>query len=162
MILDFTLSGIGYPDVASLLLRVLLGTFFILARFRWFYDPSRPDDPWFNALRHKHLRWKLCSCGYYDHPLLVGFVACVEVSAGFAVVFGLLTMLATLGLLAVLLFATFCTAKEKVCEQKPVDCIDCVSCYLWRVEGVYITIAFALLAMGPGNLSLDAMVWSWL
>lgn len=152
-------TGLSAPDVASFLLRVLLGVFFLLARFRWFYDPSRPDQPWMNAKRHEHMILRLCTCGYGSHPLISAFVACIEVSGGIALIIGLLTVPAALGLLGILLFATFCTAVEKVCEQKPVDCVDCVSCYLWRVEGVYATIAVCILLLGPGRLSLDWLVF---
>lgn len=143
------------PDVAELLLRGTLGWFFFLARFRWVYDPERIPH-WFNPDRRHHLEWKLCACGYGRHPLLSGFVALVEISAGVAVVIGFLTPLALLGLLCVLCFATYCTGKQKVLEQQPVDRVDCVSCYLWRVEGVYIAIAIALLLLGAGRFSLDA------
>lgn len=156
---DLALHGMNLPDLATLLLRQILGWFFILARFRWFFDPSRPDNPLLNVKRHGHLVQKLCSCGYGYHPGLTAFVACVEVLAGGAVVIGLLTNLALLGLLGVLLCATFCTGKVKVLEQQPVDCIDCVSCYLWRVEGVYIAIVVALMCTGPGVFSADALFW---
>lgn len=145
-------------DVALLILRLMLGGFFVFARFRWIYDPSRPDAPWFNPARRHHLEEKLCSCGYSRHPYLSGFVALTEIFGGLGVIVGLLTPLALLGLLGVLACATRCTAYAKVCEQNPVDCWDCVSCYLWRVEGIYIAVTLALLLLGPGNLSLDAVV----
>lgn len=155
------LNGLHFQDFALFLLRQVLGWFFILARFRWICDPSRASTTgmWFNADRRHHLEWKLCSCGYSRHPALSGFVAMVEILAGGAVVVGLLTVPALLGLLAVLVCATYCTAQEKVKEQNPVDCIDCVSCYLWRVEGVYLALAVALLCLGPGKYALDAWVW---
>lgn len=86
-------------------------------------------------------------------------VASGEVGLGLLLVLGFMTIPATLGLLAILICATLCTAVQKVQEQKPVDDIDCVSCYLWRVEGVYIVIAFALLCMGPGTWSVDAWLF---
>lgn len=147
-----------YTSLASLLLRLILGTFFVLARFRWVYDPSRTPSL-MNPLRHKHFRERLCTCGYGTHPLLCGFVASVEIAAGFAVILGLVTMPALCGLLCVLLFATWCTAREKVCAQNPVDQVDCISCYLWRVEGVYITVAVSLLCLGPGTWSLDHLLF---
>ena len=58
------------PDVALFLVRGILGAFFVLARFRWFYDPSRPEH-WFNCGRHDHLAWKLCTCGYGRNVYLV-------------------------------------------------------------------------------------------
>lgn len=158
MIERLMLAGLNYPDFASLLLRVILGAFFVLARFRWVYDPSRPEQPWFNCQRHQHLRWKLCTCGYSTNIGLACLVASIEILAGCAVVVGLLSTLATAGLFGVLLFATICTASGKIAEQNPVDCVDKVSCYLWRVEGVYITIALVLLLTGPGKFSLDYLL----
>lgn len=156
-------------DIVLLLLRLVLGVFFVLARFRWFYDPSNATAAkrmtgrahWFPTWRHRHLEWKLCSCGYSRHPVLSGAVACVEVSAGCALVLGLLTQPAAFGLLVILLFATWCTARAKVMEQEPVDRIDVVSCYLWRVEGVYITIAVCILLAGGGRFALDSWVWQY-
>jgi uncharacterized membrane protein YphA (DoxX/SURF4 family) len=147
-------------DLGTLLLRLVLGSFFVLARFRFFYDPSKPyGAQWLNRERVSHLSAKLRSCGYCN-SCLACFVACVEVGGGFALIFGLLTMLATIGLLVVLILATLCTAQTKVGEQCPVDGLDCCSCYLWRVEGVYIVIGLALLLFGPGAYSLDAMLFA--
>lgn len=154
-------TGLSAYDAASLVLRLVIGVFFVLARFRWFYDPSRPLQPLLNTTRHKHMVERLCTCGYGSHPVMSAFVACIEVSAGMALIVGLLTVVATLGLMGVLLFATFCTAKQKVAEQQPVDCIDCVSCYLWRVEGGYIAVCACILLLGPGAYSLDRLVFGW-
>lgn len=156
MIHDYLLNGLDFSAISLFLLRVILGSFFVLARFRWLYDPSRPEQPWLNHARHKHLQEKLYTCGYGWHPLLTGFVACVEIFGGLALIVGVVTEPAVLGLLGVLIFATWCTARQKVLEQNPVDPIDCLSCYLWRVEGVYIAIAVAILFSGPGPWSIDA------
>lgn len=153
--MHFFLSGGAAPDFLIAFVRVTLGVFFVLARFRWFWDPSRSPSCWFNPARHQHLAQRLCTCGYGLHPFLSGLVACIEVSAGFALIFGLLSTLATMGLTGVLLFGTWCTARTKVLEQNPVDPVDCVSCYLWRVEGIYLAMAFGLLFSGPGRFSLD-------
>lgn len=142
-------------DILILIIRLLLGTFFILARFRWFWDPSRTPLCWFNPSRREHLTQKLCSCGYGVHPILAGLVAFIEVSAGLGLVVGLLTRLSAFGLAVITGFATYCTAREKVLAQNPVDKVDCVSCYLWRVEGPYLALELALILTGGGLLSLD-------
>lgn len=148
----------GY-DFALLLARLALGIFFILARFRYFYDPSRPEDPWLNAARVDHLRWKLCTCGVVFPKAIAPAVAVVEVGAGIFIALGLLTHLAAFGLLIILVQATRCTAREKVGKQGPVDRIDWWSCYLWTVEPLYIILAIALMVAGGGALSLDAWLF---
>jgi uncharacterized membrane protein YphA (DoxX/SURF4 family) len=74
-------------------------------------------------------------------------------------VLGLFTIPAALVLLVILLVATRCTAYQKVMEQNPVDRIDCVACYLWRVEGLYIGLAIIILLAGPGAYSIDYLIW---
>ena len=159
-IIHYLLASTHSTDLGTFLLRIVLGLFFVLARFRFFYDPSKPyGTQWLNRDRVTHLRNKLHACGYHN-SCLACFVACVEVGGGLALIFGFLTILATLGLIVILIFATLCTARNKVGEQCPVDGLDCCSCYLWRVEGVYIIIAIAILLFGPGAWSLDAWVFA--
>lgn len=153
------LLGFNLTDASVLVARLLLGVFFILARFRFFYDPSR-DDCWLNSARCDSLTRKMQHCGLQAWPRFWAWVAAmVEVAAGFAVVIGLLTIPAAFGLLVTLIFATKCTAKDKVMEQHPVDKLDCVACYLWRVEGLYIGLALMILLAGPGAYSIDYLIW---
>jgi uncharacterized membrane protein YphA (DoxX/SURF4 family) len=84
--------------------------------------------------------------------------AIVEVGGGLALIVGLLTTIAASGLLILTLRATMCTAWAKIREQNPVDSIDCVACYLWRVEGIYIALSALIVLMGPGEFSLDALL----
>lgn len=157
--LEGFLHGLGTPDLASLVARVTLGAFFILARFRSFYDPSKePGCRVFNGERFGSLRSKLCKCGF-KHSLAfwTWVTATVEVAGGAALVLGLFTTLAALALLALTLRATMCTALDKIAEQNPVDRLDCVACYLWRVEGIYIALAALIILLGPGAYSLDRL-----
>lgn len=156
---DLLLNGTASADYAALLARIALGGFYVLARFRYFYDPSRPDAA-LNRARREGLARKVEYCGYC--PAFAPVVAGVEVLAGLGVLFGALTLLSALGLLIVTLFATCCTAREKVYAQHPVDGADVVCAYLWRVEGLYIVLAAIVLALGPGAFSIDALVASWL
>jgi uncharacterized membrane protein YphA (DoxX/SURF4 family) len=157
-------------DLNLLAFRLLVGFFFVLYRFRWVYDPAlpgaaihwsrsrtyyAPTQRWFNEHRHRKLEQKLMQCGYA--PQLAGPVAIVELLAGLALIVGLLSQLAALGLFIILIAATIKTAKEKVALQKPVDLIDHISCYLWLSEPLYIALCFAILTMGPGAYSLDAV-----
>lgn len=140
-----------------LLARLTLGFFFVGYRFRWIYDPSK-EIRWFNPDRRLSLQKKLCECGWGIGPRFAAFVALAEISAGLGIMFGFLTSLSALGLLAILIVANACTAREKVLRQNPVDCVDAANCYLWTPEPIYIVLALVVLALGPGWLSLDYLM----
>jgi uncharacterized membrane protein YphA (DoxX/SURF4 family) len=161
MISSAMTSGLVSHDWGALIVRLILGGFFILARFRFFWDPSNPEHCFLNPIRHASLTAKMCHCGVKGNPLFwAWFTAIVEVFGGLSVATGLLTYLGALGLIAITIRGTMCTAKAKVMEQKPVDLVDCVSCYLWRVEGIYIAMAALVFILGPGKYSLDSLIWS--
>jgi uncharacterized membrane protein YphA (DoxX/SURF4 family) len=159
--------GLGLTDAALFAARAMLGVFFILARFRFFYDPSRPECCWFNGNRCDSLASKMLYCshrvkgwGLGKWPYFWAWTAAiVEVGAGLLVVIGFLTLPAAFALLVTLLLATRCTARVKVMEQNPVDKVDCVACYMWRVEGLYIGLALIIIFAGPGAWSLDSLIW---
>lgn len=159
--LDMIRQGLNWPDLALLLLRVALGVFFLLARFRWIWDPAQQAhcQRWFPDQRHESLANKLYHCGYSHNPYLAGLVACVEIGAALMLIMGFLVPLAALGLAVVLLFATVCTARDKVARQNPIDTVDCICCYLWLVEPLYLIMAVCLMLTGGGAYSLDATLW---
>lgn len=183
--MDALTMGLNAPDFALALNRITLGLFFVLARFRFFYDPARGGNlpssypvtgtygsiygnqyyrdrrAWFNPRRAASLTRKMCTCGWRKGAAFwAWFAAIVEVGAGLFLIFGLLSALSAFGLLTVTTAATFCTAKEKVTSQKPIDKIDCVGCYLWCAEPLYIVMALVAITAGPGSWSLDALLWS--
>lgn len=155
--IDVLVHGLGLGDAALLLNRLVLGSFYVLARFRFFYDPSkRPGERCLCSLRHGSLTRKMSHCGFTRWPLgLAWTAALVEVLAGLALIFGLLSVPAAFGLLVVTLFATKCTAREKVARQNPVDKLDVCASYLWLAEPLYIMMAVVTLLAGPGRWSLD-------
>lgn len=129
-------------------LSLTVGVFFILARFRFFYDPSKPvGTRWINQTRHESLAHKMVVCGINRAPVAWSwFVAIVEVVGGLMLVLDWYRWVGAALLLCILIRATICTAKQKVCEQNPVDKLDMVCCYLWRVEGLYIVMTALILA----------------
>jgi uncharacterized membrane protein YphA (DoxX/SURF4 family) len=147
-------------DVASLIARLALGSFFVLARFRFFYDPSQPAGTrWLCSPRRRSLTRKMCVCGWKWKPSLWAWIAAlIEVGAGAFLIIGLLTRLSAFGLLAVTVVANVCTAREKVLKQNPVDRIDCIGCYLWTAEPLYIMFSLIVLLLGPGLLALDSII----
>lgn len=152
------LAGLGFHDLAMFLVRLIVGCFFLFFRFRWIYDPSRPDDPWFNTARRQKLVTRLCTCGYTSHPYLAGSVALTEIFGGCALIVGLLTVPAAFGLFVVMVFATYCHAKESLAEEKPVDFMEVCSCLLFETEVGYTTMIVMILLLGPGAFSLDALL----
>lgn len=148
--------GLDLAPFALFLNRVTLGLFYLLARFRFFYDPAKPAGArWLNADRHASLINKMAHCGMKKHPRVWAWVAAsLEVGGGLWLILGFAAPFAAFGLLLLTLIATRCTWRAKVYEQNPVDCIDVCSCYLWRVEGLYIVMAAAVILGGPGAWSL--------
>lgn len=155
---SFLTQGLVGHDVALLIVRVLLGAFFVLARFRWFYDPSRPEH-FLNHARHTHLSEKLATCGFGNHPTVAALVATIEVGAGLFLIVGLLTSLAAFGLIAILLGACACSTREKTMRQQPVDGVQVAEDVLWTVEPLYLLLAVALFLAGGGAISLDAFLF---
>jgi uncharacterized membrane protein YphA (DoxX/SURF4 family) len=155
--------GLAFGDGVQLIARILLGAFFVLARFRFFYDPTPPDGGrhWFNPWRHSHLAAKMEHCGFTKHPVAAArFAAFVEVFAGLGVFFGLLTTLSAFGLLTITAIGTRCTARDKILKQNPCDDIQWCEDYLWLPEPLYIGLALVVLMGGAGHWSVDALLWT--
>jgi uncharacterized membrane protein YphA (DoxX/SURF4 family) len=150
---------------------VVLGTFYVLARFRFFYDPSKPEvtitsslaydrwNRWFNKDRQDSLVRKMGLCGLSWKPRLWAWTdAVVEVGAGLLLIIGLYAPLMAFALFVVTALATRCTWRQKVYEQNPCDALDVCACYLWRVEGLYLIIAACIIFGGGGAFALSDYV----
>jgi uncharacterized membrane protein YphA (DoxX/SURF4 family) len=151
------LTGPQYSDFGTLLLRLLLGIFFVIARYRWLYDPNGTPRL-LNGQRHEKLRERLCTCGYTDHPCMCAMVALTEIFAGIAIAIGLLTQLALIGLLCVLAFAIPCKSREDIRNHNGEGSDSFFGWYMWNIEGSYFTIIIVLLLTGPGIYSLDHLL----
>lgn len=145
-------------DLATFAMRFVVGAFFILYRFRWFYDPTQPD-PLLSLYRQAKLRRRLRTCGYSTSRAMCAFISIAEMAGGIALIVGFLTRPAAAGILVILLFATYCTAWENTVVQKPVDRVDVVSCYLRTIEPLYILLLAVIVLLGAGSWSIDAWVF---
>jgi uncharacterized membrane protein YphA (DoxX/SURF4 family) len=154
--------GAGAVSIALALIRIILGLFFVLARFRFFYDPIKPKGQRvFCPQRLTSLTNKMTHCGVKRWPFQIAVaVAVIEVLAGIALIFGFLSVLSAFGLLVILLYATKCTCREKIAKQNPVDGIDHLCCYLWAPEPLYIGMCLVIILAGPGMYSLDALIFN--
>lgn len=155
------LMGVGFHDAALLLMRVVIGAFFVLYRHRWFYDCSRPKGSrLFCVKRRSKLRARLRTCGYPRE--LAPLVATTQVLAGMGLIVGLLTVPAALAIFFVMVFANCCAPKEEIAAMKPVDKIDWWASYLRLVEPLYLTNALVVLSLGPGKYSLDYLLLEYI
>lgn len=153
-------TGLGQSDLAQFIIRLVVGGFFILARFRWVYDPSRPQGSRLLCrIRQFTLRKRLATCGYSGHPFLAAMVAVTEILAGAFIVLGFLTVPSAAALVIVMCFATRCTAKDEVTAMNPVDRVDVLSKYLFLCEPLYLLLCIQLVLVGAGSYSLDALLW---
>lgn len=139
-------QGLGFGVVALTILRVLTGLFFVFSGYHKLT----------NANRHAFLVKTLYDCGVPFVPVMCWFVPGVEFSAGLAVVFGLLTPLAAIGLSCVCLVAT-CTAGLKRIRKlyTPIDKADYLDDVLYLPEVCYILMLLPFIAAGAGPISLD-------
>lgn len=157
--MSILLNGFGLHDFVLFAVRFILGFFFVSYRFRFLWDPASAPHLC-NATRQHKLQAKLCHCGYGSSWGMACFIALSELLAGLGAIGGLLTVPSAVGLMLILVVATFCTGKEKTMRQNPIDKIDVVNCYLWNPEPVYMVLALVVMFFGPGMFSLDyAIAW---
>lgn len=134
------------PEIALAGLRVATGSFFVLSGYHKL----------FNAERHKTITDTLVKDGIPFVSVNQWFVPCVELMAGLAVTFGLLTQLAALGLLVICLMATCVDGLKRIPAWKPLDKGDYADDVLYLPEVIYMLILAVFVAGGAGQFSLDA------
>jgi uncharacterized membrane protein YphA (DoxX/SURF4 family) len=140
--------GADAPNAALTLNRVALGTFFAISGYHKL----------FNASRHATLAQTLQDDGVRAVPVMQWVVPGIEFSGGCALVIGLLSALAALGLFAVCLGAVALDATKRVTTWQPIDRADWIGDLLYLPEALYcIGLAVVMLA-GPGPWSLDALI----
>lgn len=147
----------GLIDAALLLVRVVVGSFFVLYRFRWVYDPTS-DQRWFCPVRRSRLKERIRACRYGCSNILPALVAIGEIGAGFALIIGLLSLPSAALLLVILLFGMVCLLPEEIPAMNPVDRIDVVRCTMQWPEPLYAVLCVVVLLAGPGQWSIDALL----
>lgn len=145
-------QGLQAPNAALALNRLALGVFFIISGYHKL----------FNASRHATLTRTLEDDGIHAVPVMQWLVPAVEFSGGFALVVGLLTVLAAFGLFVVCFGALARDAIKRISAWKPIDRADWLDDLLSLPEALYcIGLAVVMLA-GPGPWTLDAKLASLL
>jgi uncharacterized membrane protein YphA (DoxX/SURF4 family) len=145
---DMLLKGIGSTDIALLLNRVAVGTFFMFSGYHKL----------FNAQRHRMLVDELR--GLHIHALAINawWVPFVEFSAGAAVVIGLFAPLAALGLIVLILVANVTSGRQRIKSYQPIDAADRIDDWLYLPETLYAFMLLVVLSAGAGPYSVDSVI----
>jgi uncharacterized membrane protein YphA (DoxX/SURF4 family) len=141
-------NGVGYTDIALTLNRVVVGMFFVLSGYHKL----------FNAERHRVFADELRSLHVHAVAINQWWVPLVEFSAGGAVVIGLVTPLAALGLLFIILVASATTGRERIKAYKPIDRADRIDDWLYLPETLYVVMLIVVISTGAGPYSLDSAI----
>lgn len=141
----FNDGGPHLTDEVILLFRITVGVFFAISGFYKL----------FNEHRHATFVRTLQECGIW--PGMCWFVAGVEFLGGLAVVFGVLTQLALLGLLAILVVAFVTAAIPDLRKKKLLGIADYCAVALAQAEAFYMILIVGLLLTGPGKYTLYAL-----
>jgi uncharacterized membrane protein YphA (DoxX/SURF4 family) len=141
-------NGVGWTGIAFTLNRVAVGLCFMFSGYHKL----------FNAERHRVFADELKSLHVHAVGINQWWVPLVEFSAGAAVVVGLLTPLAALGLLVVILVANATTGRERIKAYKPIDRADRIDDWLYLPETIYAFLLILIISAGAGPYSLDAAI----
>jgi uncharacterized membrane protein YphA (DoxX/SURF4 family) len=140
--------GIGWTDLAITLSRIAVGSFFMHSGYHKL----------FNAERHRTFVDELKALGVPKVGFNQWWVPLVEFSAGGAVLVGLLTPLAALGLLVVILVAIATSGRQRIKLYKPIDRGDRIDDWLYLPETLYAFMLVIIISAGAGPYSLDALI----
>lgn len=145
---ELLFTGLGSGDGALTVMRVGLGVFFSLEGGYKLFNPTR------HASLVETLREDKIPCV----ALTQWFVPGVEFLAGGALVVGLMTPLAALGLFIICLVATCTDAIWRVPRMNPLGRGDAVAKILYLPEVLYLLMLGVLILLGAGPWSLDALI----
>jgi uncharacterized membrane protein YphA (DoxX/SURF4 family) len=151
-VIDILFKGVGWTDIALTLDRVAVGMFFMFSGYHKL----------FNAQRHRAFVEELTSLHVAALWINQWWVPSVEFAGGSAVVIGLLTPLAALGLLAIVLVATFTSGRLRIAGYQPIDRADRIDDWLYLPEVLYAFMLILFVSAGAGPFSLDAVILRWI
>ena len=146
--IDLLFLGVGWTDIALTLNRIAIGAFFMHSGYHKL----------FNAERHHTFVDELKSLGVPAVGFNQWWVPSVELTAGVAVLIGLLAPLAALGLLVVIVIAMATSGRQRIKLYKPIDLGDRIDDWLYLPETLYAFMLIIVVAAGAGPYSLDALI----
>lgn len=147
-IADFLTHGPRVSDLFLALDRAALGSFFMSSGFHKF----------FSSARRAALKQTFIDDGLYS-PAMMYVIPGGELLGGLALASGFLTIPAAIGLIVICLGACLTDGLKRIPAWKPIDGADWFADVLYLPEVLYIVMLSAVLFLGAGAFSLDAMVW---
>jgi putative oxidoreductase len=147
-VIDILFKGLGWTDIALTLDRVAVGMFFMFSGYHKL----------FNAQRHRAFVDELTALHVGALRINQWWVPSVEFAGGSAVFIGLLTPLAALGLLAIVLVASFTSGRLRIKDYQPIDRADRLDDWLYLPEILYAFMLIIFISAGAGPYSLDAAI----
>jgi uncharacterized membrane protein YphA (DoxX/SURF4 family) len=147
-VIDMLFKGVGWTDVAFLLNRVAVGTFFLFSGYHKL----------FNAPRHRIFADELKALHVHALGINQWWVPLVEFSAGGAVVIGLFAPLAALGLIVIILVACATSGRQRIKSYKPIDEADRIDDWLYLPETLYAFMLLLVVSAGAGPYSVDSVI----
>lgn len=145
-LLTLATNGLSMPDMASLTIRVAVGSFFAISGYHKLFHKGRRAGFIRNLTKNEIPFLKFNSW----------FVPGVEFVAGGTLAVGLFSSLSAGLLLAICFVATCCEAWIKVQKYEPIDGLDVLDDYLYLPEVLYAIMLASVMLNGTGIYSLDA------
>jgi uncharacterized membrane protein YphA (DoxX/SURF4 family) len=140
--------GAQAPNAALTLNRVALGVFFAISGYHKL----------FNASRHATLTRTLQDDGVHAVPIMRWLLPSAEFGGGFALIVGLLSVVAAFGLFVICVGALALDAVKRIRAWQPLDRADWLGDLLYVPEALYCVGLTVLMLAGPGPWSLDAAI----
>src|SRR5580692_3267264 len=144
----FLIQGAQAPNAALTLNRVALGAFFAISGYHKL----------FNTSRHATLTRTLQDDGVHAVPLMQWLLPSVEFAGGWALIIGLLSVLAAFGLFVICAGALVLDAFKRIRAWQPIDRADWLGDLLYIPEALYCIGLTVVMLAGPGPWSLDAII----
>jgi uncharacterized membrane protein YphA (DoxX/SURF4 family) len=148
----FLIQGAQAPNIALTLNRVALGVFFAITGYHKL----------FNAPRHGTLTRTLQDDGVHAVPIMQWLLPSAEFAGGWALIAGLLSVLAALGLFVICVGAVALDAVKRIRAWRPLDRADWLGDLLYVPETLYCIGLTVVVLAGPGPWSLDAKIAAFL
>lgn len=145
-------QGLHAPNAALTLNRVALGAFFAISGYHKL----------FNASRHAALSRTLQDDGVHALPFMQWLLPSAEFAGGLALIVGLLSVLAALGLFVISAGAIALDAIKRIRAWQPIDRADWLGDLLYVPEALYCLGLAVVMLAGPGRWSLDAVIVGFL